>query len=207
MDVPAGLHGFDVVGEIAVAGGVEFDGGPVDQIVGGSGEARSLAPVHPEPPVYAGGQHTPVDDFGDDGAALGGAHGVGRAGECRTVFAPVPQVARGGDEEPADLAVERRIQADEAAVGRFHHPRVLAPAGPLPRLPGIVGWEDHRCWFDLEVDAVGARGQSDAGRPAVATDGVLGSEQEVDLPVEHDAAGIEHVLGRPANLLSGSPGR
>jgi hypothetical protein len=176
------------------------DRGPTDQIVGGRGEARSFTPVHPESTVHSGGQHTAVDDLGDDGAALGGAHGVRRTGEGGTVFGPRPQIARGGDEERADLAVERRVQAHEAAIGGFDHPRVFAPAGPLPCLPGVVSGVDHRCWFDVEADAVGARGQSDAGRPAVATDSVLGSEQQVNLSVTDDATRIEHVLGRPANL-------
>ena len=209
MDVPARPLRLCVVAEIAVAGGVEFDGGPLDQIVGGRGETRSFTPVHPESSVHAGSQQTTVDDLGDDGAALGGAHGVRRTGKCRTVLGPRPQVARGGDEEPADLAVEGRVQADEAAVGGFHHPRVFAPARPLPRLPGIVSGVEHRYWFDVEVDAVGARGQSDAGRPAVATDGVLGSERRWIFPSRTTPPGLNTSFAaqRISCLLTGQVNR
>ena len=43
---------------------------------------------------------------------------------------------------------------DVATVGGLDRTRVLAAAGPLPRLPGIVGGEQHRLGSDREVEAV-----------------------------------------------------
>ena len=108
-----------------------------------------------------------------------------------------------GDAEHAGLSVEGGVEADEVAVGRGDDTRVLAAAGPLEGPPRVVRREQHRLGVGRERDAVIAHREAEAGGAGEGSVVVLGSEEEVDLPVEHDGAGVEDVLGRPGDLVAG----
>ena len=76
--------------------------------------------------------------------------------------------------QTARLAVERGVETHVAAVGGFDQARILAPTRPLPGLPGVGFGVEHRFSCDLERDAVVAHGETDARRPVVGADRVLG---------------------------------
>ncbi len=128
-----------VVGEVAVGGGIERRRRPAHEVVGCRREADPLAPVHPEPVVdLAPATSRPSRTSVTIAPLFDDAPHVRRAGEGGAVLRPWPQVLRRGDHQRAALAVEAGVGAHERRRRGLHHARVLAAAGPLPRLPPVV---------------------------------------------------------------------
>jgi hypothetical protein len=123
------------------------------------------------------------------------AYGVpAKAGPCLVHVRISEEVATKSVPTLPSKAVYRQTNPP---LGDSGTPGVFAAAGPLPGLPAVVGGKDHRFRCDLEVDAVGTRGQSDTGGSAVATNRVLGAEQEMDDPAKYYGTWVEHVLRCP----------
>ena len=154
---------------------------PVDEVVGGGGEAGALAPVHPEPTVeprcherVRPRRAVTTAPLFDQRASCAVPP---KAGPC------LVHVRRSGEVATQSTPVVRRRRCRGRRSRRRARRR---PAGPRSRRATrgpATGRrrEQHRLGVERERDAVIAHRQAEAGGPGEGSLVVLGSEEQVDL--------------------------